>query len=166
MKGKGLIIIVGNREVHRGEDVTGLMNGSRGIGHRVEMTRVRIICHLLKENIAEGMKNNTITEKNRPPIHKLPALIDAINKGFHHPETTIKEINITLDETTEVPKNMINAAVTTTRKGTLFLGAKTKRESVICRKKYTPTSKNAKDELTKTVMKFTGTAFSGSRRPR
>ena len=139
------------------------------------MTRVIIIIHLIG-NIAEGMPektqiaesiNTTSTEdRDRPRIHILPAAteIDATDQELHHPETTKITGIKTQDTFAKSPKNMRNAV--TTRKGILHLGAKTKRETAVNPKKYTPTSKNVKEELIKTAMKFTGMASSGSRRPR
>ena len=182
---KGLIkrTLIGGSEVHIdqgeaaevnrliGDAATDLVNG-KNIDHHAEMTRVIIIIHLIG-NIAEGIPevaesiNTTGIERVRPRNPILPEVteIDAIDQEPHHPETTTGINTLDTKETIEESlRSMINAV--TTRKGIPLQGVKTKRESAVHPKKYTPTSKSVREESIKTAMKSTGMASSGSRRPR
>lgn len=171
-RGSKVHIDKGEAEVNRHKgDVTDLVNG-KDIDHHAEMTRVIINIHLIG-NKAEGMAeiaksiNTPAIEGDLPHILILPKAteIEDADQEVLLPET-ITEVN-TLDNkeiTAESPENMTNAA--TTRKGIPHQGVRTKRETVVHPKKFTPTSKNAKEELIKTGMKSTGMASSGSRRPR
>ena len=155
---------------HKG-DVTDLVNG-KDIDHHAEMTRVITIIHLIG-NKAEGMVeiaktiNTPAIEGDLPHIHILlkATEIDGTDQEPLLLET-ITGINTLEDKetTAESPKNMISAV--TTRRNIPHQGVKIKRETAVHPKKYTPTSKNVKEELIRTAMKFTGMASSGSRRLR
>lgn len=162
----------GEAEVnHHKGDVTDLVNG-KDIDHHAEMTRVITIIHLIgikaegRAEIAES-KNTPVREGDLPHIPILPKVteIDAADQELLLPETITGIDTLDTKETiAESPENMKSAV--TTRRNIPHQGVKIKRETAVHPKKYTPTSKNVKEELIRTAMKFTGMASSGSRRPR